>query len=496
MPLLPNELARRENGRLELRTTPMRVRWNLDDLVTADGHRLHCTFTASVGAINDPAEWRMLEEVFLTTTNHRRHAVTAEAIVSHFLPGLRAAASKVAGDHKADLWVKGDPAARQSLLDALRESGKAIAFSAGVEFLPPFDAHFESPTFQAQQVEQMQRTQAERRVAGQVEHFERASKLLKQFKELREAAPDLSASDILKQVSPAYQGLMLQTLLMAAGKAKSTACLWAVAGAALVKIDGRATPAIMELTPLPQDLGPLRSVQPARLDGKDVLLVGARGGVIVFDAETRKSQQYADRSIDSQLGFSTAVVWNNQIWACHGDAGVVAWNVGQTDAPAQTIRPLELRGADSPPPLPSAPSPQQTYVSAGGIVASMSVRTAGIRNIAALDEDRIVFSVGRQLTTIDKSGIRFQVPMESDAEIIRIVPQPQAKRVAVVQDDGTVSLRDLASLEPIARQRRTGRLSAAAPLPWLGEQRLLLATHEGPIHCVGLEDELVTQYMS
>src|SRR5688572_2801075 len=149
MPLLPNELARRENGRLELRTTPMRVRWNLDDLVTADGHRLHCTFTASVGAINDPAEWRMLEEVFLTSSNHRRHAVTADAIVAHFLPGLRAAASKVAGDHKADLWVKGDPAARQALTEALRESGKAIAFSAGVEFLPPFDAHVESPTLPA-----------------------------------------------------------------------------------------------------------------------------------------------------------------------------------------------------------------------------------------------------------------------------------------------------------------------------------------------------------
>jgi hypothetical protein len=126
----------------------------------------------------------------------------------------------------------------------------------------------------------------------------------------------------------------------------------------------------------------------------------------------------------------------------------------------------------------------------------MSVRTAGIRNITALDEDRIVFSVGRQLTTIDRSGVRFQLPMEADAEIIRILPQPLHKRLAVVQDDGTISVRDATSLEPLARQRRTGRLTAAAPLPWLGEQRLLLATHEGPIYCVGLDDELVTQYMS
>ena len=48
MTLLHNELARRDNGRLELRPAPVRVRWNLDDLVTSDGHKLHCAFTCSV----------------------------------------------------------------------------------------------------------------------------------------------------------------------------------------------------------------------------------------------------------------------------------------------------------------------------------------------------------------------------------------------------------------------------------------------------------------
>jgi len=39
-------------------------------------------------------------------------------------------------------------------------------------------------------------------------------------------------------------------------------------------------------------------------------------------------------------------------------------------------------------------------------------------------------------------------------------------------------------------------LTAAALLPWLGSNRLLLATDEGPIYCVGLDDELVTTYLS
>ena len=106
MPLLAaNEFARRgETGRLEIRPGPMRVRWNLDDLVTSDGHKLHCAFTASVTALSEPSERRMLEEVFL----HRGRAITAESVIAHFLPGLRAAAGKVAVKHTAAEWVEGD----------------------------------------------------------------------------------------------------------------------------------------------------------------------------------------------------------------------------------------------------------------------------------------------------------------------------------------------------------------------------------------------------
>jgi hypothetical protein len=481
MPLLMNnELARRENGRIELRPGPVRVRWNLDDLVTADGHKLHCAFTCSTTALADASERRMLEEVFLG----RGQAVTTEAVIAHFAPALRAAASKVAGRHNAMEWVEGD--FKQPMIEALREAAKSIAFSAGLDILPPFDVAFESPSFRSQKVEEMERTLAERRVAGQVEHFERASRLLKQFRELREAAPELSPADVLRQISPADQGLMLQTLLLAAGKSQSTACLWAVAGNSLVKIDGRATPATMELAALPQTLGPLRSVQPGRVDGKDMLLVGARSGVMVFDAESRATQEYNDPSIDSPLGFSTAVAWAGQIWGCHGDAGVVAWRFGEFAAPAMKIRPTDLRGPNNPPPLPSTPSPTSSF--------SMSSRTSGIRNLTVLDERRLVLSVGHALTILDPIGGRTTVAMPGGSEVIAMFID--GARVVVVQEDGTVSLLDRATLAPLSQHRRSGRVTAAAMLPWLGSNRLLLASDEGPIYCVGLDDELVTTYLS
>jgi len=480
-PLMNNELARRENGRLQLRQGPVRLRWNLDDLVTADGHKLHCSFTASVAALDDPSERRMLEEVFLA----RGFNVTTEAVIAHFAPALRAAAAKAAGHHPAAEWVEGD--LKQPMTDAVAQAAKGVAFSAGLEILSPYDISFESPSFQSQKVEAMERTLAERRVAGQVEHFERASKLLQQFKALREAAPELSPADVLKQISPADQGQMLQTLLLAAGKAQGTQCLWAVAGSSLIKIDGRATPATLELVAIPQTLGPLRSVQPARLDGKDVLLIGAQAGVISFDPVTRESHQYADRSTDSLLGYSRAVVWNNQIWGCHGDAGVVAWKIGDFNSPIAAIRPAQLRGADNPPPLPpTTPSPTTSM--------SISTRTSGIRNLNVLDENRLVLSVGHSLTIIDKQNQRTSLPMSSEAEIAAIFID--GTRLALVQDEGTVTVLDRLALTPITQQRRTGRVTAAALLPWLGANRLLIASEEGPIYCVGLDDELVTTYLS
>src|SRR5438045_2942786 len=76
----------------------------------------------------------------------------------------------------------------------------------------------------------------------------------------------------------------------------------------------------------PTKLGPLRSVQ--RIGTEKHLLVGARSGIIDARGET-----YTDQSVVSQLGFNQAVIWNNEIWASHSEAGIVAWKIGQGERP-------------------------------------------------------------------------------------------------------------------------------------------------------------------
>ena len=217
----------------------------------------------------------MLDEVLLD----RREQVTGETISAHFERPLRAWLRSLL-ESKPVTEVLPD-AGRQSILDGLKSAAKPVAFSCGLELLAPFHLDIESPGYQQERLREVQRGLTERQAAGQVEHFQRAAELLKQFQSLRASTPELSASQVLQQMSPADRGSALQTLLLASSQKERAADLWAVAGPYLVKIDVHVSPPATHLFPLPPTLGPLRSIQPANIQGESVLLVGAVPGSCV-----------------------------------------------------------------------------------------------------------------------------------------------------------------------------------------------------------------------
>jgi len=474
MALRDNELARRQEGRLELRTRPMRIEWALKELFSADGHELRAGFTCSARALPDTTERRMLEEILMGS----RYAITDAEVSKHFEPRLHAAAAKAAQKHSVAEWMaEGTPA---EMTEALRVAAVAVAFDCGVEVLPPFTLDLTSPSFQQQQMRARQHALAEQHTAEQVEHVQRAAGLLKQFAEIRAATPELSPGRVLEQISTSDRGAVLQTLLLASAKEEKAGDLWAVAGPYLVKFDRAGGGTQPRLFPLPPDLGPLRSVQRATIGGKRNLLVGARGGFLRVDPENpAEAQVFKDSPpTESALGFNRVIYRGEKLGyaASHGAAGIVCWLSDHTDGPTTKLTPdqLGLRGVvDS---------------SASEISALI-----GPRNVEVLNDTSMIFSAGGKLFATDGANADL-LSTPSTAEIIAIVPED--RRVIVVQDDGTISTVDRYSRAVTCVSRRSTRLRSAGSLPWLGSVRLLLAEDQGPVECVGLDDPLVTQYQS
>jgi hypothetical protein len=446
-------IARRDDaGRVELRPEPLRCRVRLGGLIASDDHALDATFTFSVLALNDRAEREMLAEAFLTD----KTIATADDVASHFAAGLTEAAARVVKAQPAEHWTS--DAARDDLIAALREAAKPIAFASGVDVLPPFELSLGSQTLQREKLETMSRRLAEKRAEGQAQHVQRAADLLKQFQSLRDAAPGLSPGAILDRVVPADRGSMLETLLLASA-GETTSLLYAVAGPNLLRMDPRKFPMHADVIPLPGDLGPARSVQAGELDGRAGLLVGAQTGVLFIDPrEPGSVTQFNDSEMTSQLGFNSVALIGERVWASHSDAGVVAWDLDRREAPAVTLR------------------------------------TAGAKNLVSFDHNRAIFSAGHDVFIATPDGQSRWLDLPPAAAVIFIAVDDQA--ITLARADGHVQRIDRATLKPMSNDRRCGETTSSALLPWLGTNRILLATADGPVCCVGADDALTTQFVS
>jgi hypothetical protein len=415
----------------------------------------------------------MLEEVLLGG----KYAVSDTDVAKHFEPRLHGAAAKAAVKRPVSEWL-GDGVSAE-MTEALRAAAVAVAFDCGVEVLPPFTLDLASPSYQQEQVRARQQALAEKQTAEQVEHVQRAAGLLKQFQEIRSAAPELSPGRVLEQISGTDRGAVLQTLLLASAKEGMGEQLWAVAGPYLVGIDRGDVGMKPQLYPLPPDLGPLRSVQGA-VGGKRRLLIGARLGVMSVDPENTNDAKIFrdDPPTDSSLGFNRVVYRGERYGyaASHGAAGVVCWGMKEGEKPVGALRADRVGVV-----LPTGSG-------------SVEMQVAGPRNLQVMDEDgRMIFSAGGKLYVTDGSDVEV-VGAVSTAEVVGIMPDEG--RMIVVHEDGTICTVDRRTKEVKCVTRGSARIKSAGSLPWLGSVRVLLAEEVGPVDCVGIDDPLVTQYQS
>lgn len=443
--------ARKINGMVEGTDAPIRVRWFFDDLIAVDHHRVTLTFSCSLRALSEPAERKFFQETFLAASP----TVAADDLTAHFAPALRSAAASLVARHTAESALEEN--FRLQWIETLRAAARPVAFACGIELLAPFEVEAASPTLQHDRLEQMQRTISERQTAGRMEHFARATELLRQWESLRTSAPSITPGRVLEQLNPGDRRPMLQTLLMASAGQTAQPDLWAVAGPYLVRIGVQLGSFQPELFPLPPVAGPLRSVQV--LDGR--ALVGARNGVFVTSlTDPAQAEAYLDPNLTGEHGFTRVMFASEGIWACHREGGIVGWSFGDGKAPTRALRPAELGGAPNYLQHLGGPWP-------------------------------LVFAVNHQLYGLKPSG-----PIERlltlTSPIVAVLATDD--RLILAEDTGLVSIYDSHTFERMTETRPMGRLNGAALVPWLSSARLLLVAPDGPINCMGLDDPLISQY--
>jgi hypothetical protein len=427
-----------------------RLRWTFDDLIAADGHRLSVWFSGAFRLGVGPSDRKLFFEAF---PNAAPGPLPADAVTQFFSAALRSTAADLAARRS----VAEATGSVEPWIDELSKRANELAFGVGLEVAPPFDAGIESPTLQAERLEQMRRTAADRRAADRAGQFARAAELMKQWESLRASVGSVTPGAMLDRVEPADRGAVLETMMMASAGGGAAADLWVVAGPSLVRV-GQAVHDKPVVVPVPSSVGPLRSIR--SINGS--LWVGGRDGVMRIDPhDPERTMPYCVPGLASEHGFTSVVVADRRVWATHRDAGLVCWLEGRGERPERAWSSGELNGVP-------------------GFL------------VEGIDSGKPVFAVGSNLLAWD--GDRWAAfPAAPGAAKIAALLTAGDHRI-VVTEDGTVRQTDRSFTHAAADDRSVGRVTAATVLPWLSSHRLLLARPDGPMECVGLEDGLVTRY--
>jgi hypothetical protein len=439
---------------MEVRPEAVRLNWSWPALTAGDGHELSVRFGCGIRAAGATADRQLLREALLGG----REDATLQCVAALFDESLRATATALAaGLPAADL----DDQARNLWQQKLTGQANRVAFAAGLEVLAPFELQIESRTL------------------ARISRVRRAGELLAEIQSVRSAHPDLPGGALLNQLETADRPEALAAMLLAEGRQPATAL--AVAGNQLIRIPlaageaGTITPAVQqeEIDPA---IGPLRSVTPAKFDGRDVLILGGRAGLTIASLTItgRPGPVYTVANCQSPLGFSRALIDGDQLIARHGELGLLAWTIGD---------------------LHFTPTSGRTIATNAQLFGESSQPASG--ELALLNRGQYLISAGSRICRLRDGEISILGTGQTTAPVISLIARDAD--VLAIRYDASVDRIDRSSAQIdrlLPPRGPAGTVTSAAALPVAESWRLLLAGHDNVIRCVGLEDDLVSEYRS
>lgn len=445
--LQPQEVACRNGAGWVHRAGPFRLRWVMEGISAQDGVAVAVELSAAIEVLPDAAELTLFGETFAD------NPVTEEHVRQYLQPPLRAAAGRVAGESAAELLVS--ESGEASLAEPLRTAMETAAFGCGLRVHAPVIVRVTSAEFDRRRRERAHRAQTEQLARDRLAAVRQSAVFLNEWHALHRQSPELSPAALLHRLTPTDQAAAVNDAL--ASTEQHPARFWAVAGRALVRLDWLDRPADPIAIELPDTLGPLRCVRVAG----DRLLIGARQGVWVLrSSDGSVVRCLVDPNQLGEHGFSDVVEVGPTLWATHREAGLVGW---ATDSDEPTIR----VGIES---LGGRPAVPHHWLRGGELGAA----------------------VDHQLLRINPSGVP-KVRWTAPAPIVAVLGDQSSAHTVCA--NGNVACFDVDG--ELRHVRPTlPHVTGACRVPWLWSHRLLLRGSDGVLHCVGLEDDIVSQFAS
>ena len=356
-------------------------------------------------------------------------------------------------------------------------------FAVGLEMTGVPTAAAESPEHAAREAERAAAAAA--RGAA-----ERSDELLHGFRDVLRQNPDVAPGRLLMAVPQDGRRRALLGLFEAAA-VKDDARLFVAAGANVHEASDAAGALVGRAGDDGADLGPIRSL---RAGGGTSLLCGCREGVRESDfGGWNFTDARSGLPGSSPLGFSDVSVGGGFIWACHGTRGLEAWRGGGGDRAGMTPAALHARLADAFAEL--APESGVAVVPPGGparptAVAALNDGSALVALAFADAPGGAAVGGGLFKATFAGAGIALRpVEVFEDAAVVLLTPTLGVFR------DGRLFRVDEDHMEILDRSFG-GDVTAAAPMPWLGDQRVAACLAGGPVMVLGPDDDVRVEYRS
>lgn len=343
---------------LFIRSAPACCVVDATDLASADGYACNGTLEVSVRIIEETGELAAFRRTIVGSSEMVRRM----DLQRHLQWEMHKVLAELAANHKAEELLNGIDC--DIVRHAVESRLGGICLAGGLGLEGPAVAQFDSPAYREHRRQQANLDNRNRHLAARArvqEALARAQKerlshtvdILQELVRAAESRSDLSVADLLRSFGESERAEMYAALWHLCPPLRRAGQIAVVSGQEVLLFAPNDLERPARRLPLPETLGPLRSVAAdARSLEAQLLMVGSRLGVHLVDLDSGNvvdslSAAELAEGVEIRGGINASAMSDERVYATHSELGVLAWPRGMFGPPVEKLLPEVTAGADT-----------------------------------------------------------------------------------------------------------------------------------------------------